>query len=109
MNDHVLAKTSLKISNKAMNGLENRERKSKNIIYCHTVFPPRFPDLRWPHCTPYRLLKKVLSIFVTLFVPPFQTYEVMLQPIKTDVFPLSIICHHCHMKNIFNVIIHIYP
>ena len=50
----------------------------KNVIYCHSVFPPRFPDLRWPHCTPYRLYKKFFPIFLTLFVPPLQTYEVML-------------------------------
>ena len=54
------------------------KRIHKNIIYCHSVFPPRFPDLRWPHCTPYRLYKKFFPIFLTLFVPPLQTYEVML-------------------------------
>ena len=54
------------------------KRIHKNIIYCHSVFPPRFPDLRWPHCTPYRVYKKFFPIFLALFVPPLQTYEVML-------------------------------
>ena len=50
----------------------------RNVIYCRSVFPPRFPDLRWPHCTPYRVYKKFFPIFLALFVPPLQTYEVML-------------------------------
>ena len=58
--------------------LKRIKRIHKNVIYCHSVFPPRFPDLRWPHCTPYRLYKKFFPIFLTLFVPPLQTYEVML-------------------------------
>ena len=44
----------------------------RNVIYCHSSFPPRFPDLRWPHCTPYRLFKKFFPYFLRFLFRPFK-------------------------------------
>ena len=43
---------------------------------------------------PIDSMKKVLPIFLTLFVPPLQTYEVDASMIETDVFPFPIVCFH---------------